>query len=203
MAQEVDVAPLPEALEKWNWKQYDDYVSEKLGLFHTVDLVEQTLTHYPHKVSPEFQLTSLISDIRYTLPLHAVSQVVGNLSSSPVYRYVSTFYPLNPSPNRSGVQNYAFQGMDILAFFGSSLNITDNPNSVLSFIGIIQKTVRTFAHTGQLPNWAQFPSSTIVISSQSDTSDKCVIKSLGYFYKMTEFEFWRLHGLFPDFAANN
>lgn len=203
MAQEVDVDPVPVGMDSWDWNRYQLYVTEKLSLFRSVDMVPQALTHYGYQVSPEYQITTMISDIRYIQPLNAVCQVVGNKSSSPVFRYVSTFCPPTPRANQTDRRNYAFTGMDMLAFFGSASNFTDSPESVSSYVSTIQRVVFAFARTGRALNWGTFPSSTIVLSNQADDPKTCSAKSLGYFYKIAEFDFWRLHGLFPDFAAMN
>ena len=202
MAQEVDVDPLPVDLASWDWPKYEKYVEDKLGQFNYESMVTQASTHYGAQVSPEYQLTTMVSDIRYIQPLHAVCQVAANCSKSPVYRYVSKFVPQSPIGNNTGQKNYAFGGMDMLAFFGSLQNISLVPTNAANYSATIQQTVFSFARSGHIPRWGRFPEATIVISSSQDSAD-CAVTSLSYFYKMEEYDFWRLHALFPDYAAMN
>ncbi|XP_076459937.1 neurotactin-like [Babylonia areolata] len=130
-------------------------------------LAETALELYPPSPSltPEYQYTSLVTDVCLTCPVHllASAAAAGATSSastrrhSPVFRGVVVASPSSPV-NLLNVSSarYAFHGWDLLVFFGHFQAFGFRPSgSDLKFQKVLRQQVMGFAREGrpQAPVW--------------------------------------------------
>ncbi|KAI0242626.1 Cholinesterase [Lamellibrachia satsuma] len=186
MAQEVrSSAGMPT-----NWADYDERVRHKLAPFQA-NMSEMAVHLYEHEVSPEYQLTSMVSDLRAICGVDEIAKVAASVFKSPVYRYVASPHMLNTTHNTP----YAFRGMDTLAFFGGAEAFTSKPTKRdRKFAKNIRDVVSQFASDGRVQGWETFP---------NKTSIQTLTMQLNGVFKQDACRFWRENGMFPEFAWIN
>lgn len=131
---------------------------------------------YPQGViDPEYQFTSLGSDIRVNCPTEVLALQTATYFRSPVYRYIVTYWPSTPV-HALGLPfpaKYAFHSLDLFAFFGLMPNYIKNPQcSDMDFQQNVRKEVLHFVKTGHpysspMP-WDEYPSKTGVFTTMTD-----------------------------------
>ena len=143
------------------------------------------------QVSPEYQLTSMVSDLRAICGVDEIAKVAASVFKSPVYRYVASPHMLNTTHNTP----YAFRGMDSLAFFGGAEAFTSKPTKRdRKFAKNIRDVVSQFASDGRVQGWETFP---------NKTSIQTLTMQLNGVFKQDACRFWRENGMFPEFAWIN
>lgn len=160
------------SINSWTWAQYIDHVNKTIGTFGE-QVVNTALKLYPvYHVSPEYQLTSMASDIRCNCPNDILSLYASSAYKSPVYRYVVTSWPSVPV-HAVGIPfpaSYAFHMWDIFAFFGFIPDYIKRPT--LDDIGWqrnVQNEVLSFVHTGEpyTCSWKPYPEVTASLSTRT------------------------------------
>lgn len=195
-AQEADLIPLPAEVVNWTWatSYYRDHVTSKLSKFS--NFVSAAAMHlYPENVStPEFQLTSMSTDIRVTCGTDYFGVILASGIMSPVHRYVATYYtkdqPAYPFGSDFAVK-YAYHGIDIIGFFETmdqALRQSPGLNDRL-WEDRIQREVMAFVKTGipETPEWKRYPD----ITAELDTT---VTAYRGY--HTAQCLFWLQNGFF-------
>lgn len=197
-AQEVDDNPGFPEMNDTDWAQYRNYVTKKLGSFDH-DTVERVLSLYKEEESPEYQLSSMISDMRAVCPTTEMARAAAEYFTSPVYRYVTTHRPQAPA-KRFG-RKYAFHKIDLYAFLGN-LNVightVNDPNSRDEhYSHFFQRLLASFAESGMLThNWEPFPNATAILYSG-------LIDIIKVKYKADVCEYWQYNGFYPAYAWTN
>ena len=169
-ANEVDYMPFDMSLSNWTWKQYEDHVNITIGTFGQ-QILQMMLTLYPsNHITPEFQLTSMASDLRTNCPNDVLSLHAASGFKSPVYRYVATNWPSVPVhpvglpfPSR-----YSFHMWDVFAFFGFIPDYIKHPSlSDLQFQQIVQNEALSFVKNGRpaSSDWKPYPSAVALLSN--------------------------------------
>ena len=128
-ANEVDYIPIERDIKNWTWAQYKDYVNKTIGTFGE-HVYRMTLKLYPEDYkTPEYQFTSLASDVRVNCPTDYLSFIAAGSFKSSVYRYIVTSVPSQPVQPFGFPFNssYSFHGWDAIAFFGSIKDYISNP----------------------------------------------------------------------------
>lgn len=171
-ANEVDYNPTITEINTWTWQQYEHHVNETIGSFGK--LVKDTLMSlYPsHHISPEYQLTSMASDIRANCPNDVMSLYAATTFKSPVFRYVVTSTPSVPV-HAVGIPfpaSYSFHMWDIFAFFGFIPDYIKFPTKTdIAWQRNVQNEVLSFVHTGApcSSEWKPYPMVTASLSYQT------------------------------------
>lgn len=178
-------------MSDWTWKDDDVYLQLHLDTLVS-NLANLSRSHYPHQVSPEYQFTSMVTDIRVTCPTNLQVELISQSFHSSVYRYVVTSVPSRSFHHAGRQKQYAFQSWDLLAFHGTISSYLDNPTKEdLQFTHNIRQMAFEFARTGRLAHWKQYPQATIVMSKQCEpVSD----------YKYRTCRFWKDYGLVPKYS---
>lgn len=182
MAQETDFAPATMDLDKWNWTTYEERVRQKLDTFGT-SISMTALSIYPSGVeTPEYQYTSMSSDVRVSCGTDVFSEKASVHFKSPVYRYVVTARP-SAAVKLFGLSfpvRYAFHGLDIVAYFGTLKEILPLKQQDNLFVSNIRREALYFVKNGRpiSPEWTVFPNKTAIIDSQVTytkkyAEDKC------------------------------
>lgn len=173
---------------------YRDNVIKKLKPFG--DTVALTALHlYPENVStPEFQVTSMVSDSRVTCGNGYLATILSAGLKSPVYRYVATYYTKDHNstfaygPLQS---NYAFHGIDITAFFRAMDRMMDRPPGPkdIAWMDNVQREAMNFVRMGKpaTTEWLPYPGFT----AELDTVTK-VFRG----YHTAQCGFWLQNGFF-------
>eukprot|EP00117_Sycon_ciliatum_P043725 scpid55042/ scgid31624/ Para-nitrobenzyl esterase; Intracellular esterase B; PNB carboxy-esterase len=136
--QEVDIAP-PPSITNYTWHEYDQNVKEHMLTFpaaaasghnHSTSLFQEVSRLYPHDFAsppsggtcvtgtPEYLLTSMISDIRVTCPSVLLAQYYAKYFKSPVYSYVAVQCP--SATAREFKSRYAYHTWDADLLFNLS-----------------------------------------------------------------------------------
>ncbi|KAK3097961.1 hypothetical protein FSP39_014851 [Pinctada imbricata] len=153
-AQEVDFDPSPTNLKNWTWNNYRDHVTQKLGTFqgNTKDIVFQALQLYPINIeTPEFEFTSMVSDLRVTCPNEVMAKDIALFFTSDVYRYVVTSRPSQPI-HTVGIPfpaSYSMHMWDLFGFFGTIKDYFTPKQSDIMFQNNIQQEILAFVRTGK------------------------------------------------------
>ncbi len=190
-AQEADVNPFPTNLPQWSWKDYDIYLTSKLSSFGE-NLTAKATVLYPHQVSPEYQFTSMVTDIRVTCPTNRQALGMATTFKSPIYRYIVTSIPSKPVNQQGHVMTYSYTGWDLLAFFGTIPHYIDNPSkNDLLFGHLLRQILLDFVNDGEMATWKQFPEVTGVISNEIVMAQN---------FKEQECELWFANSMYPDYA---
>ena len=191
-ANEIDYEPAYMDLKNWTWTQYEEHVFRTIGTFGK--LTYQTAMYlYPiHFITPEFQFTSMASDIRANCPNDIMSTYAASTFSSPVYRYVVTSWPSQPV-HAVGIPfaaSYSMHMWDVFAFFGFIKDYIKNPTEAdLQWQENVRNEVISFVHNGQPSThaWQRYPNTTVKLSSQT---------SIVSAYNPVQCEFWMQNGFF-------
>lgn len=183
MAQELDLLPFDPTISHWTWPHYQTTVRQQLTLFGE-DVAARALALYPYSshYTPEYQYTSLISDIRATCPVHVLANVMSAHFRSPVYRGVITAAPSSPV-NVFNVTSarYAFHMWDVMVFFGDFHVLGFHAEEKdLRFQTVLRQQVMAFARDGrpEAPVWENYSACTALISDhvfpmEHYNKDKC------------------------------
>ena len=152
---------------------------------------------YSHQVSPEYQFTSMVSDMRAICPLDDLLRSMSNSFESPIYRYVITSSPSRPINRHGTIKQYAFRGWELMTFLGTTPNYLDIVNNKdKKFSKNLRRAVFEFVRNGRITRWRgwkEFPD-TAVISSQMEFVPK---------YHRKECLFWGEQGFLPDYGWIN
>ncbi|XP_060582943.1 para-nitrobenzyl esterase-like isoform X2 [Ruditapes philippinarum] len=195
-AQEVDVAPIPRKFQNWTWQtnDYKDHVTKKLGTFNNM-IARAALNLYPVNVStPEFQYTTMVTDARIGCATDYLATVLASGMTSPVYRYVATYYTKGHSAKPFGTKypvNYAYHGIDVFGFF-QTMNVVLGaaPESLdTRWENHVQSEILAFVKTGSpaTGDWLKYPD----VTAELDTETK-PFRS----YHAAQCEFWLQNGFF-------
>ena len=131
-------------------------MTSKLGTFQTKvqDIVSEALQLYPANVeTPEFQFTTMVSDIRANCPNDVMTKLITYYFKSPVYRYIVTsrpsqsFHPLG-FPFKA---SYSMHCWDLFGFFGTIYHYFTPKTSDILFERNIRREILSFVKTGK-PN---------------------------------------------------
>lgn len=191
-AQELDYFPKHTDIESWTWDDYVNRVSEKMNTFPTIN-VSQVLGMYPTGViSPEYQYTTMGTDIRVTCPVDVMTHAIESSYKAPVYRYVVTAFPTEPAyfygvPFKA---KYSAHGIDAFAFFNTLRYYYQISKKDEELTDTLRKEIINFVKTGKTSTsrWDQFPDKTAVLSNS--------LVVTGGYHKQ-ECSFWIKHGLLP------
>ncbi|XP_045205807.2 para-nitrobenzyl esterase-like [Mercenaria mercenaria] len=195
-AQETDIGLFYQGISNWTWgtKEYKDHVTQKLNSF-SESLALTAANLYPENVStPEFQFTSMVTDVRVTCGNDYLATVLAAGFTSPVYRYVATYYTKNHDSTFAygDIQsNYAFHGIDIYAFFNEMASaMTDTPGPAdNAWKDNVQREAVNFVTMGKpaTAEWLRYPGTT----AELDTDTK-VFRG----YHTSQCQFWLKNGFF-------
>lgn len=179
MAQETD---FESDLLKWNWTTYEERVKQKLDTFGA-GISATALSMYPTGVeTPEYQYTSMSSDVRVLCGTGVLSEKAAVNFKSPVYRYVVTARPSTTinSTNFPFFARYSFHGLDSLAYFGTYKDVFPPKQQDNIFASNMQREALYFVKNGRpiSPEWTIFPNKTAIIDTQltfntNFAEDKC------------------------------
>ncbi|KAL5010044.1 hypothetical protein ScPMuIL_012349 [Solemya velum] len=173
-AQELDFSPQADIVN-WTWTRYNEEVKAKLSTFSDY-VAETALLLYPAgEISPEYQYTTMCTDVRVNCALDIISMEAALNFRSPIYRYVTTAWPSKPTsvvgfPFQA---KYAFHCIDFLAYFDTLRN-TINPLSPsdIKFQRNIRKAVLSFVRNGKpSARWGQFEETTVLLSERIEFVD--------------------------------
>lgn len=197
-ANEVDFMPFDFTISNWTWTQYKDHVTTKMNTFSR-DIAQNLLKLYPtDSIDVEYQLTSMISDIRANCPNDVMALQASTYFKSPVYRYVVTYWPSSPV-HAVGIPfpaKYSFHMLDIFGFFGLMPDyIKTLQTSDLEFQRNIQNEVLTFVKTGHpaFINYSTYPEMTLILTTETGTQNA---------YNPVHCEYLLMNGFF-DYAWIN
>ncbi|KAL3857139.1 hypothetical protein ACJMK2_011834 [Sinanodonta woodiana] len=158
LVNEIDYDPGPVDLKEWDWNKYRVYVGSKLSTFGDHD-VTSALSLYPTGViTPEYQFTSMVSDLRVNCPNDVMTSLARKYFRKPVYRYVATAWPSQPVHpiNMPFAASYSFHMWDAFAFFGTiDQYINPMKESDIQWQNNVKKEVLSFVHSGHpaTPIW--------------------------------------------------
>ena len=179
-------------LYKWTWDDYEKHVEENLDSF-SKSITKTAMKFYPsHKITPEYQFTSMASDIRVNCPNDIMSIQAAMTFSSPVYRYVATYVPSAPV-HPVGIPfpaRYSFHMIDVFAFFGFMPNYIEHPTfEDLEWQQNVQNEIMSFIHEGKPKSisWKQYPDVTADLSFET--------AAISAFHPV-QCEFWLENGFF-------
>ncbi|WAR24206.1 hypothetical protein MAR_037875 [Mya arenaria] len=143
----------------------DDYVRNALLPFGVV-VAETALKLYPENVqTPEFQLTSMVTDLRMTCGNEYLALVMATSFTSPVFRYIAGYATSIPTKAFGATfpARYAFDGIDMFAYYKTMGLMIDNMTDADRQWEVnVQQEVMSFVLTG-IPftaDWGMFPGRT-------------------------------------------
>ncbi|XP_045197770.2 para-nitrobenzyl esterase-like isoform X2 [Mercenaria mercenaria] len=197
-ANEIDSDPTDKSINNWTWTQYEDHVKQYLGTFGG-NIANIALKLYPpNLISPEFQFTSMASDLRMNCPTDVLSLHAASAFTSPVYRYVVTSTPSSPvfAVGIPFPATYSFHLWDVFAFFGFIPDYIKHPTDFnIEWQRNVKQEVMTFVRTGKPStfSWKPFP---FVTASLSHTTEAITA------YHPVQCDFWLKNGFF-DYAWIN
>lgn len=156
-----------------------------MNISHVFDL-------YPSGVeSPEYQYTSMASDLRVTCPNMELAGHMQTSFDSPIYHYVSKARPQVPS-KLFGIPHdarYAAHAWDVIAFFGAIKHYYKPTQTDNDFIQTIRREIVNFVQTGKpfSDRWQPFPNTTALMESNLGVTD---------FYHKEQCQYWSTTGLY-------
>lgn len=167
---------------------------QKLDQFNDV-VAETALKLYPENVkTPEFQLTSMTTDVRLTCASNYLANILAAAFASPVYRYIATYYTKEQSAKPFGVNhpvNYAYHGIDVFGFFNTMHYVLAQSPGMSDIVWQqnVQSEVMAFVNTGKpaVSGWLAYPEAI----AELDTTTM-VHRS----YHAAQCEFWLKNGFF-------
>ncbi|XP_060069553.1 para-nitrobenzyl esterase-like [Ylistrum balloti] len=190
---EIDFYPSLLTMSTWDWSEYKKQVSHHLTTFGA-NLDEEALRFYPiNASSPEYEYTSMASDIRVGCPTDYMARVISTGMNSPVFRYVVTSQPSKPvhALGYSFPSSYSFHLWDIFAYFDTIKDYIKPPaSSDRSFQETIRREILSFVRTGAPFTKSWQPYSHGVTSLLSENIS--VVSN----YKKETCKFWSQNGLF-------
>ena len=180
-------------LRMLNWTYYDEYVSERLETF-SVGIATEALGLYPHKNTPEYQFTSLVSDCRVNCPMEYQAKKASQANFPAVYRYVVTSVPSEPVDLHGfGIPaRYSFHGWDSSSFFGTFEQFISKPSSNdLAFQKVMRDALFKFARYGRIDTWSEFKVGTMMLNTSAVLATR---------YAPEKCDFWENNGFIPDYS---
>ncbi|XP_052778038.1 uncharacterized protein LOC128215391 [Mya arenaria] len=190
----------PQEVTNWTWEdnKYQEYVRHALLPFGDV-IAETALKLYPENVhNPEFQLASLVTDLRVTCGNDYLALVMATSFTSPVFRYIAEYAPSAPMkafwvtlPAR-----YAFHGIDMFAFYKTTGLMIDNMTDTDRQWEVnVQQEVLSFMQIGRpfTAYLGMFPGQTAVLSENTTVTAG---------YHTAECLFWLKNGFFSYTLIN-
>lgn len=190
---------MPQGIKSWNWTVYEEAVRMRLGTFGA-NISREALQLYPtsNEYDPEYQYTSMVSDVRATCPTRTLADVMASVSSANVYRYVVTSQPSKEVSYLALTSKpaYAYHTLDLFAFFGVLEDyIQPLTAAERDFQSTVQSEVFHFIRTGRVKssNWRAFPNSTAIVDSNVTVVND---------YHETQCDFWESNG-FLQYAWTN
>ena len=190
-AQAIDVLPLQSDIKSWSWEEYTQKVAVKLCEFPELD-VTRVLKLYPTCVeTPEYQYTSMASDVRLSFPNDELAYNMHKSFKSPIYRYVSTSRPQVPT-ELFGVAlkaRYEAHGWDLYGFFGAIKELYTPTKADDDFETTIRREIIHFAKYGTpySKSWKSFPRRTALMDSQL---------GIVHSFQRKQWKFWSKTGLY-------
>lgn len=185
-------------LKNWTWAQYDEHVSKSMRPFGTLIYETAKLLYPPGFITPEYQFTSMTSDIRVNCPTDVLAVQASATFKSSVYRYVVTSWPSQPI-NALGFpfpSSYSVHMWDVFAFFGCVKDYIKTPTQDdLRFQQNVRDEVLSFVHNchPKSDSWQQYRTVTANLSSKT---------TVGSAFHPVQCEFWLKNG-FYDYAWIN
>ena len=171
---------------------YEEHVLNSLSTFGSL-VYKSALKLYPsYYKTPEFQFTSMASDVRVNCPTDIMAMYASSTFRSAVYRYVVTSTPSQPVYLGGGsfASLYSFHTWDVLAFFGFIKDYIKPPaDKDLRWQQNVRNEVFSFIRYGHPKSisWGSYPSSTANLSSTTNVLTA---------YNPVECEFWLKNGFF-------
>ena len=148
---------------------------------------------YPsHYKTPEYQFTSMSSDVRENCPTDVLATYASSTFTSAVYRYVATYPPSQPV-HAGGINfasSYAFHAWDVYTFFGFVKDYIKNPTAEdLQWQQNVRDEILSFVHHGYPKSsaWLPYPAVTANVSSKTSALSA---------YNPVQCEFWLQNGFF-------
>ncbi|VDI41412.1 Hypothetical predicted protein [Mytilus galloprovincialis] len=190
-AQEIDDGPAVSDIAQWTWDNYTQRVTDRLSEFPEVN-ISRVFELYPSGVeSPEYQYTSMASDLRVTCPNMELAGHMQTSFDSPIYHYVSKARPQVPS-KLFGIPHdarYAAHAWDVIAFFGAIKHYYKPTQTDNDFIQTIRREIVNFVQTGKpfSDRWQPFPNTTALMESNLGVTD---------FYHKEQCQYWSTTGLY-------
>jgi len=179
-------------MNTWTWDVYEEHVGNKFGTFGG-NTVETALKMYPRGViSPEYQFTSIASDIRVNCANDVMAMAAAESFKAPVYRYIVTCTPSKPVHilGMPFPSSYSFHMWDVFAFFGVVGDFIKEPTEEdLQWQRNVQAEILSFVKTGEPKSaeWAPFPGSTALLSGTTTPASG---------YHVEECKYWLNNGFF-------
>ena len=203
-SQEADINLEPREALLWSWQNYRNYLVDADLVSHNIETIYD---FYPNKISPAYQITSMVSDIRVICPGTQLANVARDYLLVPVYRYIVMTRPSKPiiftdtldtikaSVDDDILENtlhYAFHGWDLMSFFGTIPDYIDDPsNGDTVFQQRIRSAIFDFVTSHSISDWPVFSSESTVIIDDSIT--------FKHRYKGDECQFWKNNQLWPRY----
>lgn len=156
-------------IRNMTWSQFSTLVREELTVF-SPQIGEMALELYPSsdKYTPEYQYTSIISDMRATCPVHMLAEVLSGHFRSPIFRGIITARPSLPSSLFGEFTcTNACHAWDLYSFFGDFKAIAFHPEKFdLDFQLLMRQQIMTFARDGrpEAPVWLPFRTCSVLLS---------------------------------------
>eukprot|EP00937_MAST-01D_sp_MAST-1D-sp2_P003111 g3111.t1 len=212
-AQETDLFPLNAGVTNLSWPAYRALARRKMGPFGAA-AVNATLAFYPDRAGadPEFQYTSLSSDIGVNCPSNAIARRIaagttaggggGRARRAPLYRYILTAAPSRPMfmlgsgfPGR-----YAFHTLDSVFLFNTTCGAMAGAAPTAAD-GQLTRRLRAdigeFVRTGAIAAWRQYPGATMELGAAG------AVRRLAGDYHAEACAFWESHGFWKYSWAGN
>jgi|JYMV01.1.fsa_nt_gi carboxylesterase type B len=149
-------------ISSWTWEDYHRCVHGYLDTFQG-NISAETLVLYPDGVeTPEYQYTTLTTDVRITCPTNIMADILSTYFKSPVYRYVLQQRPSYPVETEAGIQfkaRYSYHNWDSVGFFGIISDYYTPTKEDRIYEQMIQREILHFARTGKpyTDNWKTYP----------------------------------------------
>ncbi|KAK3579730.1 hypothetical protein CHS0354_008870 [Potamilus streckersoni] len=160
-AQEVDMAPSIN-FTGFTWEDYNHTVRKSLGTFGNTIATMGLKLYPPGHITPEYQYTTMTSDVRVGCATDYLSLVAAKSFKSPIYRYVVTAWPSKPMKAfQLHASPYSMHTMEMFGFFGSFDQMLEqlSPSDV-EFQNNVRSEVISFVLRGHpnASNWLPYPS---------------------------------------------
>lgn len=192
-AQETNIGPQERDLASWNKTTYESKIREKLSAFGDV-ITEMALRLYPvDSKTPEYQYTSMTSDLRMHCGNDYASLILAKSFTSPVYRYVITYTPSIPVAYTlydTFVASYSAHTLDLFGFYGTMNSLVGKSSPAdKAFELTMRREMESFIKTGRPLRywWKPFPEATATLYEDVYVSDG---------YHTWECQFWLANGFF-------
>ncbi|RWS30206.1 para-nitrobenzyl esterase-like protein, partial [Leptotrombidium deliense] len=188
--QAIEFWPGPSDLRLWSWAQYEKYVTTSLDSFGP-NLSQIALQMYPlmindasanqssSELNPELQYATMVSDIRQSCPINALSNNISSSFESPVFRYIVKAYPSDGVRIYDYRSKYGFHLWDAIAFFDQIDKFIRHPSQEdYDFRDHMQKIVMNFVRLNSDNLWPKLPNAVAYIDNHNITleslnSDRC------------------------------